>query len=122
MKAVLCKAYGMPDTLVVEEVEALHPGKGQVVIAVKACGVNFPDTLIIQGKYQFKPAPPFSPGSEIAGIVKEVGEGVKSLQVGDRVGVGCMVNSCRNCHACKVMKEEQYCEKGMVGTYNGTDV
>ncbi len=85
MKAVLCKVYGMPETLVVEEIEPLHPGKGQVVIAVKACGVNFPDTLIIQGKYQFKPAPPFSPGSEIAGIVKEVGEGVKGVQVGDRV-------------------------------------
>jgi len=85
MKAVLCKVYGMPETLVVEEIEPLHPGKGQVVITVKACGVNFPDTLIIQGKYQFKPAPPFSPGSEIAGIVKEVGEGVKGVQVGDRV-------------------------------------
>src|SRR5207248_11604452 len=85
MKAVLCKAYGMPETLVVEEIEPLHPGKGQVVITVKACGVNFPDTLIIQGKYQFKPEPPFSPGSEIAGIVKEVGEGVHHVKAGDKV-------------------------------------
>ena len=85
MKAVLCKAYGMPETLVIEEVEPLRAGKGQVVVEVKACGVNFPDTLIIQGKYQFKPAMPFSPGSEVAGIVKEVGEGVKGISVGDHV-------------------------------------
>ncbi len=85
MKAVLCKAYGMPETLVIEEVESPRPGKGQVVVDVKACGVNFPDTLIIQGKYQFKPDLPFSPGSEVAGIVKEVGEGVKGISVGDHV-------------------------------------
>ena len=85
MKAVLCKAYGMPDTLVVEELEPLHPGRGQVVVGVKACGVNFPDTLIIQGKYQLKPEMPFSPGSEVAGIVKEVGEGVQGYRAGDQV-------------------------------------
>jgi len=85
MKAVLCKAYGMPDTLVVEELEPLHPGKGQLVVSVKACGVNFPDTLIVQGKYQFKPELPFSPGSEVAGIVKEVGEEVKGYKAGDHV-------------------------------------
>src|SRR5205807_7515460 len=85
MKAVLCKAYGMPDTLVVEELEPLHPGKGQVVVSVKACGVNFPDTLIIEGKYQFKPEMPFSPGGEVAGIIKEIGEEVKGVNIGDRV-------------------------------------
>lgn len=85
MKAVLCKEYGPPENLVVEEVEPLKPGKGQVVISVKACGVNFPDTLIVQGKYQFKPPMPFSPGSDVAGIVKEGGEGVNSVKVGDRV-------------------------------------
>ena len=85
MKAVLCKAFGPPESLVIEEVEPLKAGKGQVVIAVKACGVNFPDTLIIQGKYQFKPAMPFSPGGEVAGVVKEVGEGVERVRVGDRV-------------------------------------
>jgi NADPH:quinone reductase len=85
MKAVLCKAYGMPETLVVEEIEPLRAGREQVVVEVKACGVNFPDTLIIQGKYQFKPAMPFSPGSEVAGVVKEVGEGVKGVSVGDHV-------------------------------------
>lgn len=85
MKAVICKAYGPPESLVVEELEPLQAGAGQVVVSVKACGVNFPDTLIIQGKYQFKPPLPFSPGSEIAGIVKEVGPGVTSVKVGDPV-------------------------------------
>ncbi|UCH48444.1 MAG: NADPH:quinone oxidoreductase family protein [Betaproteobacteria bacterium] len=85
MRAVLCKELGLPEKLVVEEVPSLVPGKGQVVLSVKACGVNFPDTLIIQGKYQFKPELPFSPGGEVAGVVKEVGEGVTSVKPGDRV-------------------------------------
>lgn len=85
MKAVLCKAYGPPESLVIEDIEPLEPGRGQVVISVKACGVNFPDTLIIQGKYQFKPPLPFSPGSEVAGVIKEVGEGVTHMKIGDRV-------------------------------------
>lgn len=85
MKALLCKQYGPPNSLVVEEVAPLRPEKGQVIISVKACGVNFPDTLIIQGKYQFKPDFPFSPGGEVAGVVKEVGEGVTHLSVGDDV-------------------------------------
>jgi NADPH2:quinone reductase len=85
MKAVLCKEYGPPESLVLEDVEPLKPGTGQVVISVKACGVNFPDTLIIQGKYQFKPPMPFAPGGEVAGVVKEVGEGVDTVKVGDRV-------------------------------------
>src|SRR6266853_5886094 len=92
MKAVICKAFGPPESLVIEDVEPLKPGKGQVVISVKACGVNFPDTLIIQGKYQSKPPFPFIPGSEVAGIVKELGEGVDNVKVGRRViayiGVG----------------------------------
>ncbi len=85
MKAVLCKQLGLPDTLVVEDIPSLVPGKGQVVISVKAAGVNFPDTLIIQGKYQFKPEPPFSPGGEVAGIIKAIGEGVTGWKPGDRV-------------------------------------
>ena len=85
MKAVLCKAYGPPESLVIEDIEPLKPGRGQAVIGVRACGVNFPDTLIIQGKYQFKPATPFSPGGEVAGVVKEIGEGVENVKVGDRV-------------------------------------
>ncbi len=85
MKAVLCKAYGPPESLVIEEVESLRPGPGQVVISVKACGINFPDTLIIEGKYQFKPEMPFSPGGEVAGVVKAAGEGVEGVKVGERV-------------------------------------
>ena len=85
MKAVLCKELGPPEKLVVEDVPSLKAGKGQVVVSVKAAGVNFPDTLIIQGKYQFKPEPPFSPGGEVAGEIKEVGEGVAGFKPGDRV-------------------------------------
>lgn len=85
MKAVLCKQYGPPSTLVVEEVPSLKAGEGQVVIEVHACGVNFPDTLIIEGKYQFKPDLPFSPGGEVAGIIKEAGPGVTRFRPGDRV-------------------------------------
>ncbi|HET8730201.1 MAG TPA: NADPH:quinone oxidoreductase family protein [Moraxellaceae bacterium] len=85
MKAVLCKQHGLPETLVVEDVPSPVPGAGQVLVSVKACGVNFPDTLIIQNLYQFKPPLPFSPGGELSGIVKAVGEGVKQLQVGQPV-------------------------------------
>ena len=85
MKAVLCKELGPPEKLVVEDVPSPKPGKGQVVVSVKAAGVNFPDTLIIQGKYQFKAELPFSPGGEVAGVVKELGEGVTGVKPGDRV-------------------------------------
>jgi NADPH:quinone reductase len=85
MKAVLCKQWGPPESLALEEVPSPKAGKDQVVITVKACGVNFPDTLIIQGKYQFKPEMPFSPGGEVAGVVKEVGEGVSGVKAGDQV-------------------------------------
>jgi NADPH2:quinone reductase len=85
MKAVLCKKLGPPEDLVVEDIPSLVPNAGQVVVAVKAAGVNFPDTLIIQGKYQFKPEPPFSPGGEVAGVVKELGANVTGVKVGDRV-------------------------------------
>jgi NADPH2:quinone reductase len=85
MKAVLCKEYGPPEALVLEEVPSPAPGPGQVLISVHAAGVNFPDTLIIQGTYQFKPAMPFSPGGEIAGVVKSIGADVTGLKIGDRV-------------------------------------
>lgn len=85
MKAVRCNAWGMPDSLVVEALAPLNAGPGEVVIEVKAAGVNFPDVLIIQGKYQVKPALPFTPGSELAGIVSQVGEGVSHVKVGDAV-------------------------------------
>jgi NADPH2:quinone reductase len=85
MRAVVCKELGPPDKLVVEEVDAPKPGPGLAVVAVRACGVNFPDTLIIQGKYQVKVDPPFTPGGEIAGVIEEVGAGVTHLKPGDRV-------------------------------------
>ena len=85
MRAVLSKTVGGPDALVVEEVMDPTPGKGQVVIEVRAVGINFPDTLIIEDKYQFRPERPFSPGGEIAGVIEGVGEGVKGLFKGDRV-------------------------------------
>lgn len=87
MKALLCTHYGPPEELELRELPSPRAGKGQVVVTVKACGVNFPDVLLIQDKYQFKPALPFPPGGEVAGIVKELGEGVDTLKVGDRVCV-----------------------------------
>jgi len=85
VKAVLCKAFGPPESLVFEEVPSPVAGAGEVVVSVKAASVNFPDVLIIQNKYQFKPPLPFSPGSELAGVVKEVGAGVSGFKPGDRV-------------------------------------
>jgi NADPH2:quinone reductase len=85
MKAVLSKAPGGPETLVVEERPDPVAGEGEVVIAIKACGVNYPDVLMIEDKYQFKPPRPYSPGGEVAGIVESLGPGVKRLKVGDRV-------------------------------------
>ncbi|MBL8386554.1 MAG: NADPH:quinone oxidoreductase family protein [Burkholderiales bacterium] len=85
MKAVMCKQFGPPQSLVLEDVPAPVPGKGEVVIDVKAASVNFPDVLIIENKYQFKPPLPFSPGSEVAGVVKSLGEGVSHLTVGQPV-------------------------------------
>lgn len=85
MRAVLCRALGPPEALAVEEVPSPRPGPKQLVVSVRAAGVNFPDTLVIQGKYQLKPALPFSPGGELAGVVKEVGEAVTQLRPGDPV-------------------------------------
>jgi NADPH2:quinone reductase len=85
MKAVVCKQFGPPESLVVEDLPSPAPGPGEVVISVKAASVNFPDVLIIQNKYQFKPPLPFSPGSELSGVVKAVGEGVGNVRAGDRV-------------------------------------
>jgi NADPH:quinone reductase len=85
MKAVLCKQFGPPESLVVEELPSPVPGPGETVVSVKAASVNFPDVLIIQNKYQYKPPLPFSPGSELSGVIKSVGEGVKGFKVGDKV-------------------------------------
>ena len=85
MKAVMCKGFGPPESLVVETLPDPTPGKGEVVVDVSFIGLNFFDTLIIQNKYQLKPALPFSPASEFAGRVSALGEGVSELKVGDRV-------------------------------------
>ena len=85
MKALLSKVVGGPDALVLEDVPSPEAKPGFAVVSVKAVGVNFPDVLIIEDKYQFKPARPFAPGGEIAGIVKSVGEGVTHVKPGDRV-------------------------------------
>ena len=73
MKAVVCKAWGPPDSLVVEQLPDPLPGPGEVVVEVKAAGVNFPDVLTVQGKYRLKPPLPFVPGNEFAGIVRASG-------------------------------------------------
>lgn len=85
MKAALVKTYGTPDSIVVEQVDSPTPGTGEVRIRLRACGVNFPDVLMVAGKYQFKPEMPFSPGAEMAGDVIELGDGVNGVAVGDRV-------------------------------------
>src|ERR1044071_6340561 len=87
MKAMLCTHYGPPEEMELRELPSPTPGKNQVLIAVKACGVNFPDVLMLADKYQFKPPLPFPPGGEVAGVVKALGEGVSNLKVGDRVAV-----------------------------------
>ena len=85
MKALLSKQAGGPETLVLEDIAEPLAGPGQVRVAVRACGVNFPDLLIIQDLYQYKPPRPFAPGAEVAGVVDAVGEGVENVRVGDRV-------------------------------------
>jgi len=89
MRAILSKNIGPPETLVIEEVPPPQPGDTEVLIEVKASGVNFPDLLIIEDKYQFRPERPFSPGGEVAGIVQATGKAVSKVKVGDRViGLG----------------------------------
>jgi NADPH2:quinone reductase len=85
MKAIVCNAWGPPESLVIEERPPLEAGRDQVVVSVKAANVKFADTLIIQNKYQTKPELPFIPGGEVAGIVKAIGAGVEGCKIGDRV-------------------------------------
>ena len=85
MKALLCKSYGPPENLVIEEVPDLEPGAGEAIVQVHAASLNFPDTLQIQGKYQFQPPMPFSPGSEVGGVIIKLGAGLEGFNVGDRV-------------------------------------
>jgi NADPH:quinone reductase len=85
VRALLSMAPGGPDTLVIGELPDPIAAPGQIVVAVKACSINYPDVLIIQDLYQFKPARPFAPGGEVSGTVESVGEGVSGFAVGDRV-------------------------------------
>ena len=82
MKAVLCKAFGPPESLALEEIDSPRPAKGQVLIDVHSVGLNFPDVLQIAGKYQFQPPFPFIPGSEVGGVVAEVGARGQRRQAG----------------------------------------
>ncbi|MBK52540.1 MAG: NADPH:quinone oxidoreductase [Gammaproteobacteria bacterium] len=85
MKAVICKCYGSPENLVLEDIPDLEPGENEAVVEVHAASLNFPDGLQIQGKYQFQPPLPFTPGSEVGGVIKSVGAKFSALAVGDRV-------------------------------------
>jgi len=85
VKALLSEAPGAPDTLVLRDIGEPVPGRGQVRIAVRYCGINYPDVLVIEDKYQFKPPRPFAPGSEMSGVIDAVGEGVTEFKVGDAV-------------------------------------
>ena len=85
MKAVRCSSYGPPENLTLEEIEAPSAGENEAVIEVYAASLNFPDGLQIQGKYQFQPPMPFTPGTEVGGIIKEIGPGLEGFEVGDRV-------------------------------------
>ncbi len=89
MKALVCSDFGSTQDLSLETRDDLEPGAGEVLIEVKAAGVNFPDILTVQGKYQFKPPLPFVPGGEVSGVVTKLGEGVTTRKVGDEV-VGMM--------------------------------
>jgi NADPH:quinone reductase len=89
MKALLSTATGGPETLILGELPEPVAGVGQVVVAVKACAINFPDTLMIEDRYQVRPPRPFAPGGEIAGVIESLGEGVTGFAIGDRVLAGC---------------------------------
>ena len=94
MKAILCKSFGEPENLILEEVQDLKPKKGEVLVEVHSASLNFPDTLQIAGKYQYQPPFPFTPGSEAGGIIIGLGQNVKGFTIGDRVmanpGIGAM--------------------------------
>jgi len=85
MKAIVCKDWGPPDSLELQDLPDLVPEAGEVVVEVRAAGVNFPDVLTVQGKYQYRPELPFTPGNEFAGTVRAVGDGVSRFKAGDKV-------------------------------------
>jgi len=85
MRALVCKEYGPPESLSLEDIETPEPGPGEIRVSVKAAGLNFPDVLVVAGKYQVKTEPPFVPGNEAAGVVDAVGDGVTRFKPGDSV-------------------------------------
>jgi NADPH:quinone reductase len=105
MRAIIARELGPPENLVIEDLPSLTAGPGQVVIDNKAAAVNFPDLLVMEGKYQVRPPLPFSPGKEGAGVVKSVGAGVTKLKPGDRVMVQVEYGS----YAQEVLAEESHC-------------
>jgi NADPH2:quinone reductase len=105
MRAIVARELGPPENLVIEEIESLTPGPGQVVVDNKAAAVNFPDILVMEGKYQVRPPLPFVPGKEGAGIVKSIGEGVSNVKPGDRVMVQVEYGS----YAQEVLAEASHC-------------
>jgi NADPH2:quinone reductase len=101
MKAVLCQTFGAPEQLVVSELDEALPGKGEVAVTVSYVGLNFFDTLIIEGKYQLRPSFPFSPGAEFSGTVRECGTGVNGFAPGDRVAGFINYGACRELVVCR---------------------
>src|SRR5450631_1460741 len=105
MKALLSRQAGGPESLVLEDIPEPIPGRGEVRIAVRAVGVNFPDLLIIQDLYQIKPPRPFAPGGELSGVVEALGEGVTNVKPGDRV----LVSPVRSAMAQKAIGQANNC-------------
>lgn len=95
MQAALCRQFGGPETITIEDIDPPEPGPGEVVVRVGAAALNFFDTLIIRDKYQFKPPMPFSPGAEIAGTIESVGPDVADFAPGERVHAYIQWNGCR---------------------------
>ena len=105
MRAIVARELGPPENLVIENLPSPMPGPGQVVVASRAAAVNFPDLLVMEGKYQVRPPLPFTPGKEGAGVVKAVGAGVTRLKPGDRV----MVQVEWGTYAEEVLADETHC-------------
>ncbi len=117
MRALVCKEYGPPESLVIEEHDDPVPGKGQVLVNIEAAGINFPDVLLIAGKYQVKIPTPFVPGNEAAGVVSAVGTGVTQFAVGDKVIInatcGAFAEKCvADVHATAPLPEDLSFEQG----------
>ena len=126
MKAIVCNAFGPVEDLEYKDVPDPKAGKGQVVVDIKACGVNFPDGLIVQGLYQMKPEVPFIPGNEVAGVISEIGEGVPHLKVGQRVIALCMLGgyaekvACAATHVMPLPDEISFAEAAGLVTAHAT--